>query len=164
MSKASHPAPNKLLTELLAKNATATNAVMGYVNTSENADYITLYKSIFRLSKSFEIKKSDIIHWEDAPETLLPLGAVILWLKKDSEIFSRRLVVKSQQRENFVERRSGRLQMKFGINSFTGKCTGCSDGDTGKCTGCSDGSTGKCTGCSDGSTGKCTNCSDSTRP
>jgi hypothetical protein len=80
---------NQLLGSLLANNAEDTIAHQGYIAYNGTEDSILLYPSIYNLSKSFEIKVADILYSAPAPESVLPFGGVILWLKKDSEIIAR---------------------------------------------------------------------------
>jgi hypothetical protein len=110
---------NELLTELLAKNAENAVTVMGYIGPDEGEDYILLYENLVDLSKCLEIKTNDIIHYTEAPKSVLPFGGVVLWLKENSEVISRLNVGRSKeviadnkfQLENnkSVEIRAGRL-------------------------------------------------------
>jgi hypothetical protein len=89
MSKKPNLPQNPLLAELLAKKVEGAVTYMGYIGPEEYPDHIILYESLTDLSKSLDIKKSDVLHYAEAPKTILPFGGVILWLKKDSEVISR---------------------------------------------------------------------------
>jgi hypothetical protein len=58
----------------------------GYVGPSTSDDRIKLYASLDDLTNSVEIAKDDILHFAELPESILPLGAVTIWLKKRAEV------------------------------------------------------------------------------
>jgi hypothetical protein len=77
---------SKLLAELLAKKTGETVTYIGYIGPEEGPDQVVLYQDLEDLSKCVSIKTNDIVHYVAAPESLLPFGGVILWLKKDSDV------------------------------------------------------------------------------
>jgi hypothetical protein len=61
----------------------------GYVGPSSADAYISVYPSLDDLSQSVEISKSDILGFADLPDSVMPLGAKIIWVK-NSAIVTRR--------------------------------------------------------------------------
>jgi hypothetical protein len=75
-----------MLKKLLAAGAADSMTYWGYVGPSTASGRITFYPSLNNLSVSLEIAMDDIIHVEDVPETILPFGAKVIWIKKDASI------------------------------------------------------------------------------
>jgi hypothetical protein len=76
---------NPLLSKLLKSGASDSVTFLGYIgHVDEN--YINFYQDIFNLSNWLVINTIDVIHYEEAPKSLLPFGGVILWLNKDSKV------------------------------------------------------------------------------
>jgi hypothetical protein len=82
---------NPVLAKLVAAGAANAIPLRGYVGPSTTRGRVSLYPSLDDLSNSVEIASSDILHFEAAPESVLPYGGVIVWLKKDAEITRRRV-------------------------------------------------------------------------
>jgi hypothetical protein len=102
---------NPLLARLLVIDG-ATNAITyrGYVGQSSAEGYISLYPRLYDLSESFEIAQADILHFLEVPESVMPHGAMILWVKKDAQITHHRSEI--AERSNLGEIRAGRLRIK----------------------------------------------------
>jgi hypothetical protein len=62
----------------------AVTHVLGYVADSGNAEFIRLYFNL-DFDKYVEIRKSDILHTEDAPPDVIELGGTYVWIRKDAE-------------------------------------------------------------------------------
>ena len=106
------PPENPVLAKLVAAGAANAIPLRGYVGPSTTRGRVSLYPSLDDLSNSVEIASSDILHFEAAPESLLPYGGVIVWLKKDAEIPRRRVeTVRAVPRADRVEVRAGRLRI-----------------------------------------------------
>lgn len=77
---------NALLKKLLAQDPTSLMTLRGYVGPCDAEGYVKLYASAEDLSQSVEILETDIVHYEEAPKEELPFGAVVVWIKKDSDV------------------------------------------------------------------------------
>lgn len=75
-----------LLTKLGLSGATNATSLTGYVGPSGNADTVRLYSSLENLSESVEVLRKDILHSASTPDTVLPYGGTIIWLRKDSQV------------------------------------------------------------------------------
>lgn len=127
-------------------------AFRGYVGPSKESGRVRLYPSLGDLSFSIEINKSDIVATAAAPETLLPHGGTVIWVKPDAEVTCRgdRINVISARRPRqagaaevspaqvveteagrLVEVRKGRLniQLRSRVMSTCASCT-CSSCET----------------------------------
>jgi hypothetical protein len=107
---------NHLLTRLIAGGATNATAMRGYVGPSTTEGYIVLYPSLDNISESIEIARDDILEFAELPESVLPLGGTIVWVKKDAKITFRsvKTVGKASDpapKADFAEMRKGRLRM-----------------------------------------------------
>jgi hypothetical protein len=103
---------NPLLARLLVVDGAA-NAITlrGYVGRSTAEGYVNLYPKLDDLSESLEIAQADILHFSEVPESVMPYGAMILWVKKDAQITHRR--GKTPERANLDEEvRAGRLRIR----------------------------------------------------
>jgi len=104
-----------MLKKLLAAGAADSMTYWGYVGPSTASGRISFYPSLNNLSVSLEISIDDIIHVEDVPETILPFGAKVIWIKKDASI-GRRFEVEGSWsaavRNDLVEVKKGRLVMQ----------------------------------------------------
>jgi hypothetical protein len=104
-----------MLKKLLAAGAADSMTYWGYVGPSTASGRITFYPSLNNLSVSLEIAMDDIIHVEDVPETILPFGAKVIWIKKDASI-CRLFEVEGSWgaavRNDLVEVKKGRLVMQ----------------------------------------------------
>jgi hypothetical protein len=82
-----HLQPHALLGRLLAHGAGADARVFrGYVGPSPANGRVSLYPSLGDLTFSIEIAEKDILESVDAPETLLPHGGTLIWVKRDAEV------------------------------------------------------------------------------
>ena len=109
---------NPLLAKLVAAGASNVMPLQGYVGPSTRETHITLYPNLNDLSESFEIAKTDILHFAETPETVLPYGGMVVWVKKDAQIISRRSesvgnLKGAEARSNFTEINRGRLRIKI---------------------------------------------------
>jgi hypothetical protein len=75
-----------LLTKLGIAGATNATSITGYVGPSGNPDTVRLYSSLENLLDSIEVLRKDILHSASTPDTVLPYGGTIIWLKKDSQV------------------------------------------------------------------------------
>jgi hypothetical protein len=80
-----HLRAHPLLSQLL-KVGPNVRAFRGYVGPEKDEGRVMLYQSLGDLSFSIEIKKSDIVASAAAPETLLPHGGTVIWVKPDAEV------------------------------------------------------------------------------
>jgi hypothetical protein len=116
---------NTLIAELIARGAENSRMLRGFVGPSRDDRYITLYQSLARLGDTVEIPREDILHSVDAPGS--SLGAVILWVKDDSQISVRRsqteTEVTSGPGSRVQEVTKGRLRMQLRAPWGGGVCT-----------------------------------------
>jgi len=113
-----------MLRKLLAAGAADSMTYWGYVGPSTASGRISFYPSLNNLSVSLEISIDDIIHVEDVPETILPFGAKVIWIKKDASI-GRRFEVEGSWsaavRNDLVEVKKGRLVMQAASATARGR-------------------------------------------
>lgn len=83
-----HLREHSLLSTLL-EYGSSVRAFRGYVASSEDGGKVILYPSLGDLTFSLEIDKDDIIATAPAPETLLPHGGTVVWVRPDAEIKSK---------------------------------------------------------------------------
>ena len=104
-----HPIFAKLNNE----NSTKFTTLRGYVGPSLTKGSIRLYKSLDGPSESVEIPQADIIYFADMPESILPYGAKIVWIKKDAEVTVNQVasVAGVKADREFTEVSQGRLRM-----------------------------------------------------
>jgi hypothetical protein len=104
-----------ILARLLTDGGPDVRAYRGYVGTSGREGYLTIYPSLADLSKSFEIRVSDILHVEEIPEIFAPFGAIMLWVKADADVAARAVATSTgaatASGADLVESRYGRLRM-----------------------------------------------------
>jgi hypothetical protein len=75
------------LAKKLAKHG-GTGGIMrlkGYIGSSDSPDSVCLYLNL-DFDECLYIKKSDIIHVEEAPDGELEFGGVYIWVRKDAEM------------------------------------------------------------------------------
>jgi hypothetical protein len=135
------PPENPVLAKLVAAGAVNAIALTGYIGPPITGGRITLYPSLADLSSSVEIASSDILHFEPVPETILPYGGVIVWVKKEAEIARRHVEnVSALPTSNLVEVRAGRLRIFKRVQEPPPPAPQppCSGGNLGKC-GCGHG-------------------------
>src|SRR5262245_48788003 len=58
----------------------------GYVGRSPRSGSVRLYTSLEDLSQYLEIAEDDVVHSEEAPETVLEHGGTYVWVKQSAEI------------------------------------------------------------------------------
>ncbi len=80
-----HLRAHPLLSRLLAHGADF-RAFRGYVGPSKDGGTVTLYPSLGDLTFSLEINERDIVASAAAPESLLPHGGTVVWVKPDAEV------------------------------------------------------------------------------
>jgi len=131
---------NPLLANLVPAGAADAVTFQGYVGPSTNEGSINLYPNITDLSQCVEISRSDIIGFAPLPETTLPLGAIIVWVKKDASVARRD--IKTLRDGDTLEsgvREVGRLRLKVhglshGNDVCQSKCLGrCQSKCLGRC-------------------------------
>lgn len=83
-----HLRAHPLLSRLLEVGVNV-RAFRGYVGPDKDSGRVRLYPSLGDLNFSIEINKSDIVASAAAPETLLPHGGTVIWVKPDAEIVCR---------------------------------------------------------------------------
>ena len=83
-----HLRAHPLLNQLLEAGPNL-RAFRGYVGPDKNNGRVSLFPSLGDLSFSIEINKSDIVASAAAPETLLPHGGTVIWVKPDAEVVCR---------------------------------------------------------------------------
>jgi hypothetical protein len=80
-----HLRPHPLLSRLLEVGPNV-RAFRGYVGPDRDNGRVRLYQSLGDLSFSIEISKSDIVASAAAPESLLPHGGTVIWVRPDAEV------------------------------------------------------------------------------
>lgn len=83
--KHEHLEAHPLLSRLLDVGANV-RAFRGYVGPSKEDGRVRLYPSLGDLGFSIEINKSDIVATAAAPESLLPHGGTVIWVKPDAAV------------------------------------------------------------------------------
>jgi hypothetical protein len=80
-----HLRAHPLLSRLLEVGANV-RAFRGYVGPDKDNGRVRLYPSLGDLSFSIEIDESDIVASAAAPESLLPHGGTVIWVRPDAEV------------------------------------------------------------------------------
>ncbi len=114
---------NPLLRRLIGRGAANSMIYWGYFGPPSTEDRITFYPSLNDLSVSLDIARDDIIDIADVPETLLPFGAKVIWVKINARIgrrFARIGPVHPGTTADFVEVTKGRLNMRVRTAPFRG--------------------------------------------
>jgi hypothetical protein len=75
---------NPLIAELIARGAENSRVLRGFIGPSRDDRYLTLYQNLVHLGDTVDIPREDVLHVVDAPGS--SLGAVILWVKDDSQV------------------------------------------------------------------------------
>jgi hypothetical protein len=148
MSEFKHDAGSKipehpLLSYLKEGNASNVVTVKGYVGPSSSPDHIRLYADLADLSESVDIARSDILYFAEAPDTVLPLGGTVIWLKKEARIVVRSVetAALTPKLDEGVELSRGRLRIRVrgGLSQSvcqsrcqvcTSRCKVCTSGRT----------------------------------
>jgi hypothetical protein len=106
-----HPLFKKLSAEQMASATT----FCGYVGPGSTSEYIKLYPRLDVLAGSFEVATKDILHFEKAPESLLPFGGVAVWLTPGAKVISSHVkegTTLAEPEKEFDETNSGRLRIR----------------------------------------------------
>ncbi|MFF3412615.1 hypothetical protein ACFYW8_42085 [Streptomyces sp. NPDC002742] len=82
--------PEHPLLRVLQPHGTNVKVFCGYTGSASSGDHIWLYASLYNLSQCVEIRRSDVLHVEEAPAQLMPFGGSVLWLKSDATVVRRR--------------------------------------------------------------------------
>jgi hypothetical protein len=105
---------NPLLQQLITAGAAESLIFWGYVGPPLIPGRVTLYPSLGNLSVSIDIGREDILHIEEVPETFMPFGAKVIWVKRTARIgrrFEQAAGVPFVKDSNFTQLRKGRLNM-----------------------------------------------------
>jgi hypothetical protein len=141
-----------LLARLVGDQAGDSIALRGYVGPSTVGGHVTLYPRLDDLSESFEFAREDVLAFEKAPESMLPNGGTIVWVKKNAEVILHRAHSVKTEAQNPVGFRTGRLTIWRPFSPVIGDDSNC-EGDvcTSKCNTC----TSRCIpACSTGDRGR----------
>ena len=116
-----------LLEKIAGDGPSGVRSLTGYIGPSPRSDCITVYGSIKDLQRSVEINVADIVHIEDVPETIVPFGAQVVWVKTDAAVAVRRIAAGVPARgvtsRNLVESRVGRLRIRKLDKEAARECT-----------------------------------------
>lgn len=116
---------NPLIAELIACGAENSRLLRGFIGPSRDDRYITLYQSLARLGDAVEFPREDVLHVVDAPGS--SLGAVMLWVKDDSQLSVRRAQSEAAPTAGpgarVQEVTKGRLRMQTRAGWGGGVCT-----------------------------------------
>lgn len=129
MAKATGKQPemqeNPLIAELIASGAENSRMLRGFIGPSRDDRYLTLYQNLARLGDTVDIPREDVLHVVDAPGS--SLGAVIMWVKDDTQLSVRRTQAESLATEGpgarVQEVAKGRLRMRLKSRWGGGVCT-----------------------------------------
>lgn len=84
-------AENPLLARLLREAGPADSMTFwGYIGPSRDEGLITLHYSLENVRDCIEIPRSDVLHVEDVPESVMLFGAKVIWVRRDA-VIGRRL-------------------------------------------------------------------------
>lgn len=103
---------HKLVRKLAKRGAEGGGAVKlkGYVGSSDSPDTVCLYLTL-DFDDCVYVKKNDILHVEEAPESELEMGGTYIWVKKDAEITHTR-TESIKEKAGFLEGDIARAQIK----------------------------------------------------
>lgn len=103
---------HKLVRKLAKRGAEGGGAVKlkGYVGSSDSPDTVCLYLTL-DFDDCVYVKKNDILHVEEAPESELEMGGTYIWVKKDAEITHTR-TESIKEKAGFLEGDITRAQIK----------------------------------------------------
>jgi hypothetical protein len=82
----------------------------GYVGSSDSPDTVCLYLTL-DFDECVYVKKNDILHVEEAPESELEMGGTYIWVKKDAEITHSR-TESIKEKAGFLEGEIARAQLR----------------------------------------------------
>jgi hypothetical protein len=82
-----HLRPHPVLSRLLNHDqGTDARVFRGYVGPASDSGRVRLYPSLGDLTFSIDIDEADIIASAAAPESILPHGGAVIWVKPDAEV------------------------------------------------------------------------------
>ncbi len=111
-----------LLATLLGEGAGNTKSFLGYIGPTKEGR-VRLYLNLNDLSESVEIQSDDIIHFTTAPESIMPYGGTVVWVKKSAEITYHRVEeVGDEPKADLGEVRKGRLRIKMRSQPKSDSC------------------------------------------
>jgi hypothetical protein len=110
---------HSLLGFLYERDEMNCHVLKGYVGPSSKESHIRLYPDLDDLSNALEVSKSDILGHSPAPDSLLPLGGTIIWLRADARVVVAKSEVKvltpSSEKQSVgiggIARNKGRLKI-----------------------------------------------------
>ena len=79
----------------------------GYIGPSTSEDRITVFPTLDDLSQSFEFARADVLAVDDAPQTEVPNGGKMIWVRSDAVITQRNTKTAQQH----VQMRKGNLSI-----------------------------------------------------
>jgi hypothetical protein len=107
----------------------------GYIGPSNDENAISLHPSLESPHASIEIAKSDIVHVEDVPESILLFGAKVVWVRRDAAIARRDAdtasvlgklkhqdIAEEAAPANVEDVQSGRLRMQMKVAASDPDC------------------------------------------
>ncbi|MCU6498250.1 hypothetical protein LPN04_10645 [Rugamonas sp. A1-17] len=102
-----------LLSYLKEHNASNVASVKGYVGPSTRDGYVRMYADLADLSDAVDIPRNDILYFAEAPDSVLPLGGTIVWLKKDAQVVVSKVETSAlkPRAEEALELSRGRLRI-----------------------------------------------------
>lgn len=80
-----HPLIGKLVPDP-NRPSEPTIKLAGYVGRASQEGYIRVYATLDDLSCYLEIRREDVVHAEDVPESLMEHGGTFVWVKQSAEI------------------------------------------------------------------------------
>jgi hypothetical protein len=115
---------NPLLARLLvAVGATSAITLRGYVVPSRADGYVILYPRLDTLSESHEVARADILFFTEVPESVMPFGGMMIWVKTDAQIIHRQ--GDTAERADLAEVRKGRLRILMPLRRRLGEVVDC---------------------------------------
>ena len=108
--------PHPFFNRVAEQDAAEAVTIMGYLGPSPGSGSVVLYASLDNLADSVEIPAGDVLHVEDVPETTMPFGAKLVWVRSKARITRRRVASAEdagspQKQRHVIEVRKGRLRM-----------------------------------------------------
>jgi hypothetical protein len=100
---------NPTIEKLVGDNPGLANAMIlrGHIGPSTREDRITVFPTLDDLSQSFELARADVLAVDDAPETQVPNGGKMIWVRSDAVITQRN----TRTAQQHVQMRKGRLSI-----------------------------------------------------
>lgn len=113
MAKESRPStplnPDPLVEQLVDNQTGLPNSLIlrGYIGPSTSEERLTVFPTLDDLSQSFELSRADVLAVNDAPESQLPKGGKVIWVKNDAAIIQRN----TKTAQQYTQIRRGRLHI-----------------------------------------------------